>query len=159
MVIPLNSGGVPRREISREKPALTHPGGSSRESFPTTPESAVPSPETGEGIVREAIASKREEIKAEQTGEAPSATARPVQAAASVPLAKAYVSPADLKTLGNLSRPDQVKYLTEIVYQQGLDRAIATVQHLNDPYLLDLLHDTLVDELFQKLKGPRLKNK
>lgn len=153
----------PRREVLLDMLPAVPPEKLPPELAPEAPEPSK-SPETADASAAETIASKKEEIKAEQTGEAPSAAAISGQTAVSQspagsPPVAGYVSAADLKKLESRPREEQVKYLTEIVYQKGLDRAIAIVRHLNDPYLLDLLHDTLVDELYQKLKGPRLKSK
>lgn len=158
MAIPLNPKSTPRQETFPEKSDQVRPNEAAAETASAAPESNVPIPEGVESGTPEILAAKREEIKAEQTGEAPSAAAMSSSAAMASPV-KAYVSPADLKNLESLPREEQVKYLTEIVYQKGLERAIAAVQHLHDPYLLDLLHDTLVDELYQKLKGPRIAKK
>ncbi len=164
MANPLPTNQPSQREIRSEKPAPVTPEKSIPEMGPLPPEPVATSPEQTGTSVAETIAAKKEEIKAEQTGEVPSVAAMSGQAVvsqppANEPPARGYVSAADLKNLASRPREERVKYLTEIVYQKGLDRAIATVQHLNDPYLFDLLHDTLVDELYQKLKGPRLKNK
>lgn len=165
MVNPPLPSQPPRREVRPETPLPPIPEKAPPEAGAETPEPTATPPEAEAKPVAETLAAKQEEIKAEQTGEAPSVAAMSGQVAASSlvpaspPPARGYVSAADLKNLASRPREEQVKYLTEIVYQKGLDRAIATVQHLNDPYLFDLLHDTLVTELYQKLKGPRLKNK
>lgn len=150
---------LPQREVRPETPLPPIPEKAPPEAGAETPEPTATPPEAEAKPVAETLAAKQEEIKAEQTGEAPSVAAMSGQTTVSPTPIGGYVSAADLKNLESLPREEQVKYLTEIVYQKGLDRAIATVQHLNDPYLFDLLHDTLVDELYQKLKGPRLKNK
>lgn len=64
---------------------------------------------------------------------------------------------ANLQVILKLPIEDQVKILTKMVYHEGLYKAVSVAEHLGNPYLLDLLHDTLVDELYQKLKGPKIK--
>ncbi len=59
----------------------------------------------------------------------------------------------NIDLLGKLPKEDQVKVLTNVVYKDGLYKAINTAIKLGDPYLMDLLHDALVDELYAKLKA------
>ena len=46
---------------------------------------------------------------------------------------------------------NQVKVLSDIAFEKGLDAAIEEAKKLNNPYILDEFHDTLVDELYKKL--------
>lgn len=140
-----------RPEISRTESSKNLSEPDRPEVAPEAPESGPAVPETSEVAVDQTIAAKKEEIQAEPVAETPSA-ASVSAVAAPAPADRGYVSVSDLKRLKNMPRESQIKFLTEIVYQKGLDRAIAAVRHLDDPYLLDLLHDTLVDELYQKLK-------
>ncbi len=159
MATPLIPSRPPQREVFSETSSLDTSEKTPRDVAAETTETPEVTPETVEASADAAIASKKEEIKAEPVAESLSASAGPVPAPVKTPKVGGYVSAADLKNLESLPRAEQVKYLTEIVYQKGLDRAITTVKNLNDPYLLDLLHDTLVTELFQKLKGPRVNEK
>lgn len=59
----------------------------------------------------------------------------------------------NIDVLAKLPKEDQVRVLTKVVYKDGLYKAINTATRLDDPYLMDLLHDTLVDELYAKLKA------
>lgn len=90
--------------------------------------------------------------KEKQTGPAKA----PADAAQTFPSPSIKVSDADIRKVSSLkTKEEKVKALTEIVYRDGLFKAIEITRRLNDPYLFDLLHDTLVDELYQKLKGPK----
>ena len=57
-----------------------------------------------------------------------------------------------------MDKPKQVKALVVLSFKKGIRHAIAVAEKLNNPYLLDELHDTLVDELYNELiKNKKLK--
>ena len=56
-----------------------------------------------------------------------------------------------LKDMQRMSRQNQIKMLCELAFQEGLDEAIKTAKSLDNAYVLDEFHDTLVDELYQRL--------
>ena len=64
------------------------------------------------------------------------------------PSAKAQKKAKELKAL---DQPGQLKSLSDLAFQEGLDYAIEVAKALDSAYLLDELHDSLVDELYQKL--------
>jgi len=121
---------------------------------------ADPGPEKAKTLA-EKIGADKEELPIE--GEGPKATPASVQAQTQPPAddtgsKSAVVSgDVDLKHIKTLPQEQQVQVLTEMVMSDGLDKAISIVRALKDPYLFDLLHDTLVDKLFDRLKGPKLK--
>jgi len=45
----------------------------------------------------------------------------------------------------------QIKLLTDLAFEKGIDRAIDVVKRMENPYLLDEFHDAMVDELYTKL--------
>ena len=45
----------------------------------------------------------------------------------------------------------QIGALISLVFEQGLEQAIATAKALNNPAILDELHDTLVDQYWKQL--------
>jgi len=45
----------------------------------------------------------------------------------------------------------QIKLLIDLVFEKGISRAVEVAKRLESPYLLDEFHDTLVDELYNKL--------
>ena len=45
----------------------------------------------------------------------------------------------------------QVQLLVNLAFDKGLSHAIEVAKRLENPYLLDEFHDTLVDELYNKL--------
>jgi hypothetical protein len=56
-----------------------------------------------------------------------------------------------IKELKKMDRSNQVKVLCDLAFQKGLDFAIEVAKSLDNAYVLDKLHDTLVDELYKKL--------
>jgi len=53
----------------------------------------------------------------------------------------------------NLDPQNQIKALCDLAFQKGLDFSIKTARGLNNAYILDALHDTLIDKLYERLKG------
>jgi hypothetical protein len=49
-----------------------------------------------------------------------------------------------------LGEKEKVKHLLQMAREKGLVFAIRVARETNDPYLLDILHDTLVQEGFYK---------
>ena len=80
------------------------------------------------------------EERLEETDLAPSAS--------EPPLAKVQQK---VKQLKNLDRQNQVKALSDLAFQQGLDFAIEVAKGLDNAYVLDEFHDSLVDELRKEL--------
>lgn len=56
-----------------------------------------------------------------------------------------------VKSLKQVDRANQIKVLSELAFQKGLDFAIEVAKGLDNAYVLDEFHDTLVDELYQRL--------
>ncbi|MAF20655.1 MAG: hypothetical protein CMI55_03160 [Parcubacteria group bacterium] len=56
-----------------------------------------------------------------------------------------------VKQLKDTSKENQVKALCDLAFQKGLDFAVETAKNLDNAYVLDEFHDTLVDELREKL--------
>ena len=50
-----------------------------------------------------------------------------------------------------MSRQNQVKMLCQLAFEQGLDEAVKTAKSLDNAYVLDEFHDTLIDELYKRL--------
>lgn len=64
----------------------------------------------------------------------------------------------DLEKVMAMKKPKQVKTLIHLALNKGLWHSVAVAQKLDDPYILDEFHDTLVDELYDLLvKKGRLK--
>jgi len=57
----------------------------------------------------------------------------------------------EVKRLKILSPEEQVKELCELVFEKGLVFSVEVAKKLNNDYVLDKFHDTLVDELKPKL--------
>jgi len=56
-----------------------------------------------------------------------------------------------IKKLKGMKRSDQVKTLCNLAFSQDLDFAIDVAKGLDNAYVLDEFHDSLVDELYDKL--------
>ena len=57
----------------------------------------------------------------------------------------------DTSDLKNKSRAEQLGALVKLALSDGLDKAIGVANGLNNPAILDELHDTLVDSYFNQL--------
>ena len=56
------------------------------------------------------------------------------------------------QVIKHLDPQNQVKTLCDLAFQKGLDIAIRAARELNNAYVLDAFHDTLVDKLYEQLK-------
>lgn len=56
-----------------------------------------------------------------------------------------------VKQIKNLDRQNQVKVLCDLAFQKNLNLAIEVARSLDNAYVLDEFHDTLVDKLYQEL--------
>ncbi len=56
-----------------------------------------------------------------------------------------------IKELKELDRESQIKELCKLSFSENLDFAVNVAKGLDDAYVLDEFHDTLVDELYDKL--------
>jgi len=56
------------------------------------------------------------------------------------------VEPAD-----DSANQEEVKRLSQIAFEKGLDEAIEEAKKIDKPYILDEFHDSLVNELYQQL--------
>ncbi len=55
-----------------------------------------------------------------------------------------------VKSAGAFEDDKKIEYLLEVAKNQGVVMAVKTAQKMNDPYLLDLLHDKLTEEGYYK---------
>jgi len=85
--------------------------------------------------------SKTEEITKEEAAPAPAPATIPPSAQAQ----------KQVRQLKDLDRPSQVKALCDLAFQKGLAVAIEVAKNLDNAYVLDELHDTLVSELYNEL--------
>jgi len=56
-----------------------------------------------------------------------------------------------VKTIKAEAKERQVKLLTDLAFDKGIIHATEVAKKLDDPYILDEFHDTLVDELYNYL--------
>jgi len=121
-----------KREVVEEKKIGAEP----------TKEMEVPEPKVEEPV-KEAEPAK-EEPEIEKTEEVIEQAAP----ASTPPSAKAQ---KQVKQLKDLDRPSQVKALCDLAFQKGLAFAIEVAKTLDNAYVLDEFHDTLVNELYNEL--------
>ena len=57
----------------------------------------------------------------------------------------------DSKKIKNLDTARQVKVLSALAFEKGINHSVKIARDLNDAYLLDELHDKLVGELHEEL--------
>lgn len=55
------------------------------------------------------------------------------------------------KELTGEKKERQIQLLTDLAFEKGVIHATEVAQKLDDPYILDEFHDTLVDELYKHL--------
>ncbi len=68
------------------------------------------------------------------------------------PKIKPVVIPAlTIKKIQGKPKEKQIQLLTNLAFEKGVIYATEMAKGLNDPYILDEFHDTLVDELYDYL--------
>ena len=67
---------------------------------------------------------------------------------AAIPKEEAKIKASELKLLGE---EEQIKHLSDLAFHKGIGHAVEVAQNLDNPYLLDKFHDTVVDRLYQEL--------
>lgn len=53
----------------------------------------------------------------------------------------------------SLDKNQQLQILVNIAFEKGISRAIKVARNLNNAFILDEFHDTLVDRLYNELKS------
>ena len=56
-------------------------------------------------------------------------------------------------SIKGVQRQRQVKILADLAMEKGVHYAVAMAKKMESAYVLDELHDTLVDELYEELKS------
>lgn len=56
-----------------------------------------------------------------------------------------------LAVLKRMNKEDQIKTLCQLAFKKGLDFSINLAKALDNAYVLDKFHDSIVDELYKKL--------
>ncbi len=80
-------------------------------------------------------------------------TPAPPKVKSIVPSQKVVIKTA--KGLKGENKERQVQLLTDLAFQKGVIHATEVAKNLDDPYILDEFHDTLVDELYNYLVEQR----
>lgn len=75
------------------------------------------------------------------------APAAPPSAAAATPAAVKE----EAQKLKGFEKNQQLKALVDLAFLKGVSYATEVARHLDNPYLMDEFHDTLIDEFHQKL--------
>lgn len=91
------------------------------------------------------------EAAPERAAEFAPAQPAPVQPAPpiiAVPKEEPKIKAGELKLLGE---EEQVKHLSDLAFHKGIGHAVEVAQNLDNPYLLDKFHDTVIDRLYQEL--------
>jgi len=73
------------------------------------------------------------------------------QTAISSPSATPQQVAKKTKEIGSEPKERQVQLLVNLAFEKGIVQAVEVAKGLNNPYLLDELHDVLVDEYYNKL--------
>ena len=82
--------------------------------------------------------------------EIPKTTAAPTQATPSA-IQAAKTATLKKEDLKDVDKEHQLKILVDLALQEGIEKAVAAAKATGDAYLIDELHDKLVDELRQQL--------
>jgi hypothetical protein len=69
-----------------------------------------------------------------------------------VSAAAASATPAPSARAQNIDQERQLKVLVDLAFTQGIDKAVEAARATENAYLIDKLHDTLVDELAERLR-------
>lgn len=91
-----------------------------------------------------------EGVGARETPTAPPPPPQPIQPP-SAQTGDDHLHTVKLKELKTYETDKQLTALVELAFEQGLRPTIEIAKRLDEPYLLDALHDALVDELRKQL--------
>lgn len=107
----------------------------------------------GEQIKAEKSAEVGAETKVEAQTEEGTVAKERGEAASAPPLPSKSPAPhrKSVQNLKNLNPQEQVGVLCEMAFDQGIREAIKIARELDNAYVLDAFHDSLVDQLYQKL--------
>lgn len=140
------------REPTEESPVVGN-------STPIAPQAPLGSLEQEIAELEKQLAQKRALIGAEKeqpleqilAAEKPTPAAAAATApAAPVSTAGAAIKPA-ARDLKDLEKNQQLKNLVDLAFQKGIAYATDIAREMNDPYLMDEFHDTLIDQLHKEL--------
>lgn len=75
----------------------------------------------------------------------------PLKVTLAKPLSVQKVVIKKAKQIKGQQKERQIKLLTDLAFEKGVIHATEVAKKLDDPYILDEFHDTLVDELYNYL--------
>lgn len=89
----------------------------------------------------------------------PAATATPAQSAAAKDKKEKHSNvQQDARSIAMMDETRKIETLVALALGKGIDHAVEVANSLQDPYILDMLHDKLIGELHEKLiKEKKLK--
>lgn len=58
----------------------------------------------------------------------------------------------EIEKLKSLEKKDQLQFLVNLAFEEGLKKAVGAAKILNNAYILDEFHDLIVDRLYNELK-------
>lgn len=105
--------------------------------------------------MRKQLAEKKMELRQEAPAEAPTEGKSGAEIAESAPTPAGVIASQPSIQTAPTDIDNQVKNLCELAFQKGVGEAIKAAQELNNPYVLDELHDALVDNLYDRLIGEK----
>lgn len=101
--------------------------------------------------MRKQLAEKKAEIRPEVFVETAQEGAPGAEQVEAVSISATQATQPNTQAPQAIDADDQVKILCELAFQKGVDIALKAAQEFNNPYVLDEFHDTLVDQLYERL--------
>jgi hypothetical protein len=136
---------MPEEHNKYEKPV----GDIETPEVPKIPETPAESPDEPLDREKEPALGKQEVFKAEKEPSSSLAHPSPPTPPSAPPTSGKIKK--EIEELGKLDRQNQVKKLCQLAFEEGLNFSIEVAKNLDNAYVLDELHDTLIDELKEKL--------
>lgn len=102
---------------------------------------------------KRALLGKEKEVVLEQiiAAEKPAPAASAAAATATPPTAAVQDKKPEAEKFKGLEKNQQLKNLVDLAFQKGIIYAADVAKDLDNPYLMDEFHDTLVDKLHKEL--------
>ncbi|MDD2730885.1 MAG: hypothetical protein PHW33_02040 [Candidatus Portnoybacteria bacterium] len=76
---------------------------------------------------------------------------KPVPPIAPAKIASPEAIKTDVGQLRAMEKSQQIKALVDLAFQKGVIHSVEVARNLDNPYLIDEFHDTLIDELRKEL--------
>jgi hypothetical protein len=108
--------------------------------------------------LRQEISVLEKKLAKEKVDVGVEAAAEPIKPASegSVEKAESFSAPQTIapgaSQIQGIDPQNQVQALCDLAFQKGIDAAIEAARSLDNPYVLDELHDAMVGKLYERLK-------